>query len=56
VNVAQTRRQGKDKVRSREDVLGVASIHCVACKGRLIAKIFYSVMTVPAVTIDTTHP
>src|SRR5271154_4451026 len=56
MNVVQTRRQRKDEVCPRKDILGVAAIHCVARKSRLIAEIFHSVMAVPAITIYTAHP
>jgi len=56
MSVIQARGKRKSEVSARQNIFGIAAIHGVSGKDRLIAEIFHAVMAVPAVTIDATHP
>jgi hypothetical protein len=54
--IVQTCWQGKCEVCAHEDILGIVPVHRISSERRPITRIFYSVKTVPAVTIYTAHP
>jgi hypothetical protein len=56
VDVIQTSGQRKREICARQRILGVASIHRVSRKDRLIAEIFHPVVTVPAIAVYAANP
>jgi hypothetical protein len=54
--VIQARGKRKSEVCARQNIFGIAAIHGVSGKDRLVAEILHAVMAVPAVAIDATHP
>jgi hypothetical protein len=52
----QARGERKCEVSARKNIVGVAAIHGVSGKNRLVAEVLLAVMAVPAFAIDATHP